>query len=198
MGGFFKSKKYWLFYFLVQLPLAVFMLVGIDVCHSCRPEEKPPVYIEPQPGVYELCNFNEGTPVGQIIITEPGSDDFCFRCSVLGRDMTVFDIVKEKDVFFNSFVCEDIEFEQAEIKDEKIWYGRFNDSYIVIAQIANNKIRSLPQNINIRKNTGYVLAVLNSDLFLYVKKGKTSFNISNLLLIRRYESRYTGLFEQKK
>ena len=198
MSSLLKSKKYWLFYFLVQLPLAVFTLVGIDVWKSCRLKEPSPVYIVPRSGTYELYNFDEGTSCGKIIITEPGNTDACFRCSVSGKEMIVFDVVKEKDVFLNSFVCEDIDFKQTEINNEKIWYGNFNDFYIVIAQITSNKIRNLPQNMNIRKNTVYVLTVLNTDLFFHVRKGKSTFNISDIFLIRGYESRYTGLFKQEK
>lgn len=198
MSSLLKSKKYWLFYFLVQLPLAVFTLVGIDVWKSCRLKEPSPLYIVPQSGTYELYNFDEGTSCGKIIITEPGNTDACFRCSVSGKEMIVFDVVKEKDVFLNSFVCEDIDFKQTEINNEKIWYGNFNDFYIVIAQITTNKIHYLPTNINIRQSNSYIFSVVSYDIFRYVLSGSSMLDLYHDFFTRRYESRYTGLFKQEK
>jgi len=54
MSSLLKSKKYWIFYFLIQLPLAILGIKGFHLIQLFTHEPQI-VYTVPQNGGYELC-----------------------------------------------------------------------------------------------------------------------------------------------
>src|SRR5574344_2353444 len=99
MSSLLKSKKYWIFYFLIQLPLAILGIKGFHLIQLFKHEPQI-VYTVPQNGSYELYKFDDGSVTGTIVLSGSTDKNFAFRCDISGKEMEVFDEIRNKNVKF--------------------------------------------------------------------------------------------------
>ena len=197
MSSLLKSKKYWIFYFLIQLPLAILGIKGFHLIQLFTHEPQI-VYTVPQNGGYELYRFDDGKVTGTIELTGSTDKKSSFRCDINGKEMEVFDEIRNKNVKFLPFACSDADFMEEQVKDETFWHCKVNGFNVVIANLFYKDNIYLPKNIPIVSDNCYLLIVLNDEDFKYITSGYSSLKLHENLLAGYNESLYAAIFTQKK
>lgn len=195
MNNFFKSKAYKILYFAIQLPLAILGLQGIYVFQQCH-QKTQPVYSMPYEGEFELLSIFKNEKVGTLVIKKTDNDS-SFYCSLIAENETGRDDVTNKKILFESFECKDVRFEEEEVKSEKYWIGKDENKNIIIANIFDNKSQCLPDNSNFDLNNYYIVSVLDTDYYSYIKSGYQGLNLYTKLCSISSDSIYSCIFVQK-
>lgn len=186
-----RRRRRWMFYFLIQLPIATCAIRGITIPKLFPLDKKEPyTFIEIPDGEYTLYSTQEAIEIGNILIV---NKDDCVMCSVVANAYTECDSILGKEHKYSAFDKKNISLSFREDNKSKFLMADIATSIIVIVNISWDD-SSLPDDLqgNPLRNY-YLLSEMTYERYRF-SANFSSLDFAGSCLVGAYEDMHSYIF----
>jgi hypothetical protein len=190
-----KKRYFLLFYFIVQLPIAILAIRGFRLTDIMDKSGETPVSISSiRNGEYVIYDYTSARETGGITIKSALNNNDIF-VSIKTVPSSGKDEIFNKEYHFINMDVSDLHLERRNYKEEFYWMGKNDSINLIIVNIANDFYHNpIPSSMLDDDKIFFFYNAIGVDYYNFIEKEVSSAAVSKIVFNEASNSISSGIF----